>query len=256
MGWEVFGHGPAPPSWDGAAWPGVPWEPHGASLPLQGGAPYTVFPRGTAATPRLTPRQGPPHLLPAAPAFGHHSRVPMGGVLPEHSPSCTHASQGPWPGCTQRQSPPTEGRVEPHIRSCLWLDGNPEQSARVGPRLPCASMRVDRSAVRGHTGTRALASGRSSAASPLSLGLACVGSTVFQGRNRLRPRARADRWLGWPGAPPAGAWPVSGRPGTIGQMVKAIGCGDAGGRGVCAQSLQARRCSLVSQQRRSNGRSP
>lgn len=46
---------------------------------------------------------------------------------------------------------------------------------------------------------------------------------------------------GWGGreASPAGAWPVSGRPGTIGQVVKAIGFRGAGGRGVCAQSLQA-----------------
>lgn len=35
MGWEVFGRGPAPPSWDGATWPGVPWEPYGPRFPCR-----------------------------------------------------------------------------------------------------------------------------------------------------------------------------------------------------------------------------
>lgn len=75
--------------------------------------------------------------------------------------------------------------------------------------------------------------------SPLGLGLACVGSTAFQGRNGLRPRACADQWLGRPGGSAgrslACVWPA----GTIGQVVKAIGRGGTGGRGVRAQSLQA-----------------
>lgn len=105
---------------------------------------------------------------------------------------------------------------------------------RAGPSLPCASVCVDRSAVRGRTVTRALALGRSSAASPLSLSLACVGSTVFRGRNRLRPRARADRWLGWPGGfagrSLACVWPAGDdRAGGEGHRLR--GCGRA--RRVC-----------------------
>lgn len=215
MGWELFDHGPAPPSWDGAAWPRVTWEPRrGLASPAGTCTPHPVFPHGAAATPRLTPRRGGPHTCSQQPPPSHHrSGVPCGGPrrstpFPAHTPAREHGPGGPRDG-----APPTERTTWNPMYGAASHSPDPsppgmtdsslqqsvcERGAKAAGRMAAREATVSAgTAARGHAGTCTLASARSPAAAPLCLGFhLCVGSTAFAraAGNRLRPRARADQW--------------------------------------------------------------